>query len=110
VTVFDDSFEHEIVFPADDQCEADGQSGDVPAAAELIGRGRLVLLFDAWNPSLTSAEIQGVRHILCTMLATRAALLAWQMGDWLAGFLRAGAPDQHAGACHCKQPRVCAAG
>lgn len=62
MTVFDDSFEHEIIFPADGQCEAEGDSGDEPAAAELIDRGRLVLLFDTWHPSLTSAEIQAVRH------------------------------------------------
>jgi hypothetical protein len=82
VTVFDDSFEHEIIFPAtaatqsgggsaaqpDRQEEAadheengKGEEEPPPTAMELIDTGRLVLLFDTWHPSLTADEIAAVR-------------------------------------------------
>ena len=105
VTVFDDSFEHEIIFPADGQCEADGESGEVPAAEELIGRGRLVLLFDTWHPALTSAEIQAVRHTLHTLCLSRLKTDKCS----LACLLREGAAKQHTGACHREQSGVCTA-
>jgi hypothetical protein len=90
VTVFDDSFEHEIIFPAtaatqsgggsaaqpDRQEEAadheengKGEEEPPPTAMELIDTGRLVLLFDTWHPSLTADEIAAVRrhtHITTT--------------------------------------------
>ena len=70
VTVFDDSFEHEIVFPdanasaapTEEQQEQDHEPPP-PTAMELIDTGRLVLLFDTWHPSLTPAEIAAVRAI-----------------------------------------------
>ena len=83
VTVFDDSFEHEIIFPAttatqsgggsaaqpDRQEEAadheengKGEEEPPPTAMELIDTGRLVLLFDTWHPSLTADEIAAVRR------------------------------------------------
>jgi hypothetical protein len=68
VTVFDDSFEHEIVFPRGEASSATGEEQHKqeeeqppPAALDLIDTGRLVLLFDTWHPSLTSAEIAAMR-------------------------------------------------
>lgn len=76
VTVFDDSYEHEIVFPNSEgsfalgnkqvreqgrQAQGQAQEQPMPSSMDLIDTGRLVLLFDTWHPSLTRAEIAAVR-------------------------------------------------
>ena len=68
VTVFDDSFEHEIVFPRGEascattkEQQRQQEEHPPPTALDLLDTGRLVLLFDTWHPSLTSAEIAAVR-------------------------------------------------
>ena len=110
VTVFDDSFEHEIVFPdanassasTEDPPEEDREQPP-PTAMALIDTGRLVLLFDTWHPSLTPAEIAAVRAITQSeSKLPRRSLLILQCALWHL----LGATGQDSRACCCKQPRI----
>jgi hypothetical protein len=113
VTVFDDSFEHEIIFPGDETSSAVGgeqqkqpEEQPPPTALALIDTGRLVLLFDTWHPSLTSAEIASVRATKQLHAIHSPTLFATPSKAFCGLWHVLGATGQDTGACDRKQSRV----
>ena len=70
VAVFDDSFEHEVVYPPQPAAAADGLVGAQQQQQQLQpppgGQERVVLLVDLWHPEVTSEE----RALLCRLFPT----------------------------------------